>query len=37
MRIKKLMAKEDYFKKIDEDNAIAEAMNKKGGKAPAIK
>lgn len=32
--IKKLMAKEDYLKRLEEERATEEAKNKKGGKAP---
>jgi hypothetical protein len=37
LKAKFQMAKEEYFKKIEEEKAIEEAKNKKGGKAPAAK
>ncbi|KAM3127171.1 hypothetical protein pb186bvf_020726 [Paramecium bursaria] len=36
-KAKYTIAKEEYFKKIEEEKAIEEAKNKKGGKAPAPK
>lgn len=34
-KARKMLAKEEYFKKIEEEKQAEEAKNKKGGKAPA--
>ena len=34
---RKLLAKEEYFKRIEEERAAEDAKNKKGGKPPAPK
>lgn len=37
VNIKKIMAKEEYYKRIEEEKVVEEAKSKKGGKAPTAK